>query len=941
MLQRISEPALSEAQLYTALDPELAAWFRGRFTHFSPAQRLTIPEIAAGNSILLSSPTGSGKTLAAFLGVFDHLARAHARGEMPEGIVAVYVSPLRALAYDLQKNLQQPVAELGWSWLRVGARTGDTTPKERAAQKRKPPHILVTTPESLTLMLSQPTWLAAFRHTRFLIADELHVLAENKRGALLMVGAERLEEIVANIARPRPPDPLPKAEVYSDGGAATETLATRATAIAGSGDASVNPNAAGVAASSDIASVAISDISSGACPSAPALVRIGLSATVAPLETMAEFLVGPGRPCRIAEVTERKASHVEVFSPLRQRAYPPAGYTATRVLKELGGLLGTRRTTLIFTNTRSGAETIGLRLKQLLPALADQIEVHHASLDRNVRLGVEDRLKRGELRAVVCSTSLELGIDIGSIDLVVMVSAPKGVARALQRLGRSGHALNRTSHGILVASNINDLAECAVTARMMEQRALEPVKIQEDPLDVLAQTLVGLAIFESVTPDEAFALVRRSYSFRQLARTDFDRIMRYLEGGGVSLERNYKAVFGKVRVDERGCLALPAPRVAREYYQNIGTISADMMISVQLGRRRLGQVEERFIKGLRTGDIFVLNGRCLRLLETRLLTAKVAAADSALPTVPRWNAAKMPLASGLAEEVRRLRTETARRLSEGQGDATTAAAFLQEEYSLSAANTSALLEHFILQAKVSAIPTRDFFLVELYRDRDLLHYFFHSLIGRSANDALSRIIAQRVQETKGGNALVTIDDYGFLLTLRPFQEMSLAEWQPLFRRAGAEDALRAALVDAQLVKWQFRGVAQTGLMVPRRVHGAERGAKALQWSSEIIFEVLRKYEPDHPLLAEAYSEATLRFLDQPRALAFLEEAATLPWDLRELSRVSPFSFGIFVSKIKETMALEDPETTIERLYHEMYGNLVPPAPLTPEKLRAAPVASPG
>ena len=328
------------------------------------------------------------------------------------------------------------------------------------------------------------------------------------------------------------------------------------------------------------------------------------------------------------------------------------------------------------------------------------------------------------------------------------------------------------------------------------------------------------------------------------------------------------------------------------------------------------------MKGLRTGDVFVLNGRCVRLLETRLLTAKVAAADNALPTVPRWNAAKMPLASGLAAEVRRLRTETARLLA--SGDATgenRAKEFLSSEYGLSAANSGALVEHFALQAKISAIPTTGFFLVELYRDGDLLHYFFHSLIGRSANDALSRIIAQRVQDTKGGNALVTIDDYGFLLTLRSFQEMSLEEWRPLFRREGAEESLRAALADAQLVKWQFRGVSQTGLMVPRRVHGAERGSRALQWSSEIIFEVLRKHEPDHPLLAEAYTEATVRFLDQPRAMGFLEDVRGLSWDLREISRVSPFSFGIFVSKIKETMTLEDPETTIERLYHAMYGNL--------------------
>ncbi len=886
MLTRLTRPSQPESALLAALQPELGRWFTQRFGTFAPAQAIAIPEILAGHSVLLSSPTGSGKTLAAFLGVFDYLAKARDRGELPAGIVAVYISPLRALAYDLRKNLQQPLDELEWDWLRVGARTGDTTTKERAQQKRRPPHILVTTPESLTLLLSQVGWLAPFRDTRFLIVDELHSLAENKRGTMTAVAAERLDEL---------------------------RIADRGLRIGESAESAIrNPKSA--------------------------IVRIGLSATVAPLETVAEFLVGPGRPCRIAEVTQRKPARIEVFSPLRDHAYPAACYTASRMLIGLGTLLGQKRTTLIFTNTRSGAEHIGVRLKALLPALASQIEVHHASLDRGVRLEVEDRLKRGELRAVVCSTSLELGIDIGSIDTVVMVSAPKGVARALQRIGRSGHSMGETSHGILVASNINDLAECAVTARMMERRDIESVRIHSNPLDVLAQTLVGLAVFSSVTPDEAFALVRQSYPYRALERAMFDRVLRYLAGGGASLEQQYTALFGKVRVDERGCLVLTAPRVARDFYQNIGTIATESMVQVQLGRKKLGQVEESFMKGLRRGDVFVLNGRTIRLLETRLLTAKVAAADSAMPTVPRWYANKMPLASGLAAEVVRLRKQVADLLGSAgdppatlpEAGGTPALRLLQSDYNLSPANARALLEHFILQARVSAIPTGEFFLVERYDQRGYSHFFFHALIGRSANDALSRIIAQRVQETKGGNALTTIDDYGFLLTLKPFQAMTAEEWRPLFQRAGAEEALREALSESNLVKWQFRGVAQTGLMVPRRVRGEERGARALQWSSEIIFEVLRKYEPDHPLLLEAYAEVTLRFLDLPRALAFLETASALPWDFRTVPRVSPFSFGMYVSRIRETMTLEDPETTIERLYHEMYGGLAATKSFAPE-----------
>jgi ATP-dependent Lhr-like helicase len=714
--------------------------------------------------------------------------------------------------------------------------------------------------------VSQPSWTPTFRHTRFLIIDELHALAENKRGSLLMVTAERLEDLVHPPASDQSKIDHQKSKIL----------------------------------------------------------RIGLSATVAPLPTVASFLVGPTRSARIVEIVQRKPARIEVFSPLERRAYPAAGHTAARILRQLATFLGQTRTTLIFTNTRGAAESIGLRLKQLLPELAPLIEVHHASIDRSVRLEVEDRLKRGELRAVVCSSSLELGIDIGSIDTVVLVSAPKGVARALQRIGRSGHSMDRTSHGVLVATNINDLAECAVTACMMDRRELEPVRINENPVDVLAQSLVGLAVFASVTPDEAFALVRRTFPFRTLTRETFDRVLRYLDGGGVSLERAYRDTFGKVIINAEGHLAHPRTRTARDYFQNIGTISTESMITGKVGRRNLGQLEESFLKRMKPGDVFVLNGRALRLVSTSILSAKAVAADGSLPTVPRWGA-KMPLASGLGDEVVRLRTAVSNLLGSSGTSGTrvaTAHHFLRDHYALTDANATALMEHFSLQAEVSVIPTSAFFLIELYRDprSDLLHYFFHSLIGRSANDALSRIVAQRVQATRGGNALVTIDDYGFLLTLKPFQALDTTDdWRPLFRRHGAEVDLRLALAESELVKWQFRCVAQTGLMVPRRTRGAERGARSLQWSSEIIFEVLRKHEPDHPLLAEAYADATLRFLDLPRAIRFFDDAAALPWQLRVVERVSPFSFGIFVSKLKETMTLEDPETTIERLYHEMYG----------------------
>ena len=845
------------------LHPRLAAWvrqaFRGRLTE---AQELTLPHILAGRSVLLSSPTGSGKTLAGFLGVLDHLTREHEAGTLKDGIHAVYVSPLRALTYDIEKNLRAPLEGAGLSEVvRVGMRTGDTTASERAKLRRKPPHILLTTPESLAIMLPQKAFAEALGHCRFVIVDELHALAENKRGAHLAVSLERLEC---------------GAGLPSEAGCELKTRS--------------------------------------------ALVRIGLSATAAPLELLARFLTG-SRACEIVQATKARTRRVEVLSPLRRDPYPPAGYTAQRVLEDIAGIVMRHRSVIVFCNTRSGTESIAIRLKEALPKLAGKIEAHHASLDRDVRLEVEDRLKRGELRAVVCSTSLELGIDIGSVDCVVMISTPKGISRALQRIGRSGHSIDQESHGILVATNVNDLMECVVCAEMTREARLDPVRVMERPLDVLAQHLVGLAMEARHTPDACFEVIRRAFPFQDLTRGEFDRVQNYLEGGGRSLERQYRETFGKIVLRD-GLLVTPTPKVEREYLANVGVIHTEGMVNVILGRRRLGQIEESFLKRLNQGDIFVLAGRTVRLVETGVMEVKVEDAVGKMPTVPAWNANKMPLSSGLAQEVAALRTELAARLDAEDDD--TMCDWLVERFVISTTNAAAMVRHCRNQLQVSVIPTERVMLIERFHERKegapddegLLHFFFHSLIGRAANDALSRIIAQRLKQAVGGNALVTIDDYGFLLTLKPFQELEAEAWRELFVVEGAERDLADVLKDSELVKWQFRGVAQTGLMVPRNRPGQERRIKQLRWSAEILFQVLAKHEPDHPMLTQARREATHTFLDLPRALVFLERAQELDWQLREVPVVSPFSFGIFASKIKEGLMLEDPEEAIERLWRE-------------------------
>ena len=863
----------TELSLVVRLHPRLRDWFFASFPAFTHAQLLCVPSVLKRESILLTSPTGSGKTLAGFLGVFDSLLRELDSGDLKPGVRCVYVSPLRALAYDIEKNLRAPIAGMGLEKeLRIHLRTGDTTVTERTKFRNRPSPFLVTTPESLAILLAQESYAQHLTKTEFAIVDELHSFAGNKRGADLSISLERLEALkVGAIDLNRP------SKTDRTGG-------------------------------------------SGESPLPSHLCRIGLSATAAPLDVLAEFLVGMGRQCRIAEARIEKEQIVDVFSPIRHDPYPPSGYTGARLYAELSQLIRSRQSVIVFTNVRSAAEQIGLRLREHLPELANAIEIHHASLDRSVRLAVEDRLKNGELRAVVCSTSLELGIDIGAVDLVVMVATPKGVSRAIQRIGRSGHSLNKSSHGILVATNVNDLVEATVTAKLVRERALDPIKILERPFDVVAQHIIGIVALASASADAIYQLITRARPFHDLTREEFDRVLHYLEGGGEALAQQYRGVFGKISVHDDGIVALANKHVAREFLINIGTIVSEGFVDVMLKRRRLGSVEEGFIKGLQIGDLFVLGGRVLRLIDTGVMEAFVERADGQLPTIPRWNAAKMPLTSGVARAVRELRADLAEHLRQETNDAVSVD-WLVERYQISLANAQAIVEQFRTQLAISDVPTGDSMLIELYRDEDFSHYFFHALIGRSANDALSRIVAWRMKNRSGGNALVTLDDSGFLLTLRRFQELTLEDWRVCFEREGAEEDLRLALRRSELVKWQFRGVAQTGLMVPRNYPGQKRARGQMHWSTETIFRVLEAHEPNHPLLEEAYRQASQIFLDAEEANAFLDRVQHFDWQLRELPAVSPFSFPIYASKIKETMMLEDPAVAVERIYRELYARV--------------------
>ncbi len=846
-------------------------WFKKRYKKPTPAQEAAWPIIAAGDNVLIASPTGTGKTFAAFLSVLDELERLSSKGNLREGIQCVYVSPLRALAYDLEKNLNEPLREiLGEKGpIRVELRSGDTPSSRRQRQFSRPPHILLTTPESLCVLLSQPRWLPLLAGTRWLIVDEIHAFAESKRGAHLSLSLQRLEGLSGR-----------------EGGGSR-------------------------------------------------LQRIGLSATVSPIQEVAQFLAGTHGRCEVVDASSSKQIELSVHTPLRKDPYPAAGYTGHRLIRELGNLVKAKRTTLVFTNTRSGAESATYWLRQALPKLADQVECHHASLDRDLRLEVEDRLKRGELRAVVCSTSLELGIDIGSVDLVVMLSTPKGVSRALQRTGRAGHNIHTVSRGVLMATNMSDLVEACATVLLARRRLLDRVRLPQSPLDVLAQHLVSMGCDRRWGRDEALELARGAYPYRDLSQKDFDDVLDYLAGGGKALRAQYADTFGKIELDDEG-FQTRRGRVQRDFLQNIGVIPNVGVVHVRLKTRSLGSVEESFIRHLKPGDVFMIGGRPVQLDRHGVMEVFVSRAEGRLPTVPRWNANKMPLSSNLAEEITRFRGEL-RVVLEAQSEKDTAS-WIATRLDCGEANASIIRRMYAAQAQLSEIPTSDFLLIEEFADGDshARHYFIHSVIGRAANDALARVVTARLSRLRGGNAVATPHDYGFVLTVPAKQFFTAEEIPILFAPDDFEVEFHKALARSEMLKFHFRNAAQTGLMVYRNFFGSSKPVRKLQWSSEVIFNVLREHEPEHVLLREARRDSMQTFLDVEGAKAYLSRLVGTPIRLRPVNRVPPLSFDMYATKIKEALVVEDPREAMERLFHmwwkEIEEEALPASQLAPGPL---------
>jgi ATP-dependent helicase Lhr and Lhr-like helicase len=833
MLDRAEAPLLPET---------FVRWFARRGWKPRAHQLELVTRARAGRSVLLIAPTGGGKTLAGFLPTLVELSATapHAR---PGGLHTLYISPLKALAVDIARNLERPVAEMGLP-VRIETRTGDTPASRRQRQRRDPPDILLTTPEQLALLLASPDGPLLFGALKRIVLDELHAIVTAKRGDLLSLGLARLFRL------------------------------------------------------------------------APAVTTVGLSATVADPGDLCRFLVpqppAAGRAGARADLVIAEGGAAPRITMLEAGDdLPWAGHSARHAVANIYSLIREHRTALVFVNTRSQAEVI---FHQLWHMNDDNLAIalHHGSLDVGQRRKVETAMAEGRLRAVVCTSSLDLGVDWGDIDLVINVGGPKGASRLTQRIGRANHRLEEPSRGILVPANRFEVLECRAAIDAVAENAQDTPPLRTGALDVLAQHVLGCACCEPFRADELYAEVTTAAPYAALARPDFDAVVDFIATGGYAL-KSYER-FARIRLTPGGRWRIAHPRVAQRYRLNVGTIVAADMLKVRLVRSRkdrhgyagaiarggklLGEVEEYFVETMVPGDTFVFAGEILKyeaLVEDEVYVSRTSATD---PKVPAYEGGKFPLSTYLAARVRRL-------LSDRQIWTTL---------------PDTVRDWLRIQEWRSAVPGRRELLVETFPRADRYYLVCYPFEGRLAHQTLGMLITRRLERAR-------VRPLGFVAN-----EYALAVWglgdigrgvargelslAALFDEDMLGDDLEAWLAESALMKRTFRTCAIIAGLIERRFPGEEKSRRQLTVSTDLVYDVLRRHQADHVLLRAARQDAATGLLDVRRlgeALSRIKGRIIH----KDLDRVSPLAVPVMLDIGREAVSGEASDELLREAADEL------------------------
>jgi len=813
-------------------------WYHSKGWTVFDFQREAWDAFHAGESGLIHSPTGSGKTLAAWLGP---LQAALASPVRPSGLQVLWITPLRALANDTRLSLQTACTALG-SDLQVELRTGDTSSSRRARQNLEPPFALVTTPESLSVMLTSPMCEETLGSVKAIVVDEWHELMATKRGVQLELCLARVRTISKDL------------RVW------------------------------------------------------------GLSATLANLDVALATLLGSGRQGRLIQGLVPRDIEIKSLRPDANVRFPWAGHIGLQLVEPVAKQIEQAGTTLAFTNTRAQAEIWYRALLDARPKWVDRLALHHGSIDRALREDIEARLRAGKLICVVCTSSLDLGVDFQPVDQVMQIGGPKAVARIMQRAGRSGHRPGAISRIFCVPTNAFELVEIAAVRRAVAERRIEPREPLTRSLDVLSQHLVSVALGSGFSEPDMLLEIRRTHAFVELSDDEWQWVIDFITRGGQALQ-GYPQYHKVLKV--AGVYRVMNKEVAQRHRTNIGTISSTTSMNVAfLGGKRIGTVEEGFISRMKPGDAFQFSGRNLELIMTKELTAYVRLAKKRSRNVSTWQGTQLPWSSALADTV----LETLQAWKGGDTD----------EPELDTVDD--LLK---LQLAWSHLPGPDEFLIEHTETREGHSLFCFPFAGRLAHEGLSLLVAARLSSLMPVTFTITVNDYGFELQSESAIDLSELQLRAAFSPENLLEDIFSSVNTSEIARRRFRDIARISGLVFEGTPGKRRSARQVQASSSLIYDVLEQHDSGNRLLDQARREVLEAQLEFARLAGGLRRIAASRWIVRQPERLSPLAFPLWAESLQsrmQTVSSESWKTRIER----MVGHLEAAADETLEANEASP-----
>ncbi|QSS98231.1 ligase-associated DNA damage response DEXH box helicase [Psychroflexus sp. ALD_RP9] len=798
-------------------------WFAKQSWKPFQFQTDTWQAFAEGKHGLLNAPTGSGKTYALWVPIIQEIIQ---NSNSPKGLQAVWITPLRALSQEIRQSAERLITDLDLN-LSVGIRTGDTSQKERQRQKRQMPHLLITTPESLQLLLASKNYPKTFKNCRAVVVDEWHELLGTKRGVQMELALSRLKVIQQ------------------------------------------------------------------------ALKIWGISATIGNLEQARDVLLGLNSSTQNASVLIKAQLHksIEVKSliPKEMERFPWRGHIGLHLIDDVVKIIKQSKTTLLFTNTRSQCEIWFQKILEKYPEFAGEFAMHHGSINKDTRLWVEQAIRNESLKAVVCTSSLDLGVDFAPVETIVQIGGPKGVARFVQRAGRSGHQPGKTSRIYFLPTHAIELVEAAALQKAVQQDYVEDRMPYLNSFDVLVQYLTTLAVSDGFYPKDIYPEIKSTFCFQAMTEDNWRWALNFITKGGESLQ-NYDE-YHKVEIEEDGKFKVNNRGIAMRHRLQIGTIVSDQVLSVKyLKGGFIGTIEEWFISKLQPGDVFTFAGRNLELVRIKQMHVLVRKSTKKTSKIPSWMGGRLSLSSQMSELLK---------------------AELYNYQTSTAEEIKALAPVLQTQAEVSSVPKQHQFLIEVFKTREGYHHLFYPFEGRFVHEAMGSLLAYRMSLLQPISFSLAFNDYGFeLLSNQPVDLQEVVD-NNLFSPTYVLDDLQKSLNATEMARRKFRDIAVIAGLVFTGYPNKQLKSKHLQSSSQLIFDVFKDFEPDNPLFKQAMTETFEFSLEHGRLQQALEHISTQEILVKQCQQPTPFSFPIITDRLREKLSSEKLEDRIQAMLKKL------------------------